>query len=560
MQDVFNGLTEKDLRDIQVVRAYFSDKDESDLLAPSAWLQHWQYNKNQYLKFLFKDNLILERQVSYHQEQYELSHVISRVVFNDFCTYGATDEQKKAMDWKTAMENFYRPLRDSSNPEVQRAWCDIGCLMESWYLASNEFVQGTDTRPSIVPYGDGKTFKIQPHCKVSKALGKLSQIAGLQDEWEPIRIKISQVLNQSKLTGTLHLSIHPMDYFTASLNDYDWQSCMNFIDGDYRRGVIEMMNSPMVVVAYLTGANKKFQVINDVYANNKKWREFFIITPEMISGVKGYPYWSTELEAQTINWLRELIAAAHDELPERFKRVTWIDGIQKFRVGETNELKGINYPVSFDIRCGPAMYDDFYHGEVYQAIFSDKIPMTYCLDYSGFSECLICGNECDEDDEPNDVVCGCCNDYVHCVGCGDRYHKGDIHIVEFDGQYYCSYCYDNLTRCESCGEIIGNDYNVYYFTKTAENGNKYLLEEGKVLCEDCLENYLKNPEAVKEITPPWIYYATWHTISAIDVDDLTEEGQQELFNRPLDEVFNEFSCWNLNTKEAPKPLDEKIPF
>lgn len=558
MQDVFNGLAEKDLRDIHTVRACFSDKDESDILASSAWLRHWQCSKNQYLKFLFKNSLILERQISYHQEQYELSHVISKVIFNDFCTYGATEEQKKVMDWRICMENFYRPLKDSSNPDIQRAWNDINSLMECWYLASNEFTPDGDMRPSIVPYGDGKTFKIQPHCKVSKALGKLSQIAGLVDEWEPIRIKVSQVLNQSKLTGTLHLSIHPMDYFTASLNDYDWQSCMNFINGDYRRGVIEMMNSPMVVVAYLTGANKKFQVVNDVYANNKKWREFFIVTPEMISGVKGYPYWSTELEAQTINWLRELIAAAHDELPEQFQKVTWIDGVQKFHMGEKNELKGINHPVSFDIQCGPAMYDDFYSGEVYQAIFSDKIPMIYYLDYSGFSECLICGNECDGDDEPNEVVCGWCNDYVHCVECGDSYHKDDM--VEFDGQYYCSYCYDNLVRCESCGEVIGNDYLVYYFTKTMENGDKYLLAGSRNLCEDCFTNYLKNPEAVKEITPPWIHFATWHTLSIIDVDDLTEEGQQEIFHQPLDEVFNEFNCWNLNTKEAPKSLDEKIPF
>ena len=71
------------------------------------------------------------------------------------------------------------------------------------------------------------------------------------DEWEEIRLAHSQIFNTNKMTGTLCLSIHPLDYATASDNDNGWSSCMSWRDdGCYRMGTVEMMNSPMVICAY----------------------------------------------------------------------------------------------------------------------------------------------------------------------------------------------------------------------------------------------------------------------------------------------------------------------
>ena len=48
-------------------------------------------------------------------------------------------------------------------------------------------------------------------------------------------------------------------------------------EGSYRLGTVEMMNSPMVICAYLSGKNQ--MDINGVYEwNSKKWRAWAIVS------------------------------------------------------------------------------------------------------------------------------------------------------------------------------------------------------------------------------------------------------------------------------------------
>lgn len=555
MQDVLNGLTEKELADIRELRAFATDRDKHSIIPSRDWLQPWRTSKNEYLRCIFQDDLILERPVVYSQDQIELSHMIEDLVFNGHFRQGATDEQINAINWATHMEEFYQYLKTSIENRVRNALVDIYALMDSWYLASNTFFKENQDGPTLVPYGNGKYFKIQPNCKVSKALGKLSQIAGLQDEWEPVRIKISQILNQSKLNGTLHLSIHPIDYLTASVNNYDWSSCMELCSGDYRRGIIEMMNSSMVVVGYLTGSNKTFNLVSDICPNNKKWREFFIVTPEMISGIKGYPYWNSELEIQVINWIRELIAAHQDELPKQFQDVTWIDGVQQFRMSEKNTIKGLDHEVKFDMQCGPAMYDDFYSGETYQAIFSNKMPSFYSVDYSGFSECLACGNDCsDGSAEPHDMLCDSCNDFVYCSLCGDRYNESEL--IEFNGNLLCGCCYEALPICEHCAEKLdeGEEF-CFYVKRQYADGQEKLYDRLFTLCRDCWEDCIIDKNQIIDIEPPWFHVDKYITV--VDFTNLIKDCQERWFycreNENVDEkYFNGYRCWDLTKDTPPK--------
>ena len=95
-------------------------------------------------------------------------------------------------------------------------------------------------------------------------------------------------------------------------NDCGWHTCMSwFHDGEFRLGTIEMMNSPYVVVTYLT-AKEDMILTEDFYWNNKKWRELFIVTDKVISEIKSYPYVNRALTKYALNWLKDLAENYYD--------------------------------------------------------------------------------------------------------------------------------------------------------------------------------------------------------------------------------------------------------
>jgi hypothetical protein len=127
-------------------------------------------------------------------------------------------------------------------------------------MREENFIQNKITRLyndkeslSFVSPKDGSKVTITLGMKFMKALGKVVEAYNLDQEmFEEFRIAHSQILNDKKLSGRLCLSIHPLDYMTMSDNESDWGSCMSWREGGcYRRGTVEMMTSPVVVVAYL---------------------------------------------------------------------------------------------------------------------------------------------------------------------------------------------------------------------------------------------------------------------------------------------------------------------
>ena len=168
----------------------------------------------------------------------------------------------------------------------------------------------------------------------------------------------SRVRNTAEINANLCLSIHPLDYMTASYNDNNWHSCMNWLQGEYRRGVIEMMNSKCVVVAYLESAHDKLTFYGaDVhYWNSKKWREFFIVRPNYITGIKGYPYWNRNLEDTVLFWLKDLYK---DVFSGKYS-----NSISVWSYDNAVSDRNYNVSVNFDFDCGPAMYNDFYQNVI----------------------------------------------------------------------------------------------------------------------------------------------------------------------------------------------------
>jgi hypothetical protein len=203
----------------------------------------------------------LHYQKSYEELQDELSDMVQQ-----YSKYGRIG--RNGYEFNKAWNHYIYTNRFDFDADQE---CGLHRLMSDDCLISNIY----DGSSFEIQDRNGKSFKINRGCKVSKVLGKLANILNLPG-WEDFRICHSQILNQKDLGGNLTISIHPLDYMTMSDNSYGWESCMSWeSEGGYRQGTVEMMNSRSVVIAYLSGEDK--MRIGDDFWNSKKWRMWLFL-------------------------------------------------------------------------------------------------------------------------------------------------------------------------------------------------------------------------------------------------------------------------------------------
>lgn len=395
-------LTEEDKQLINVLRVvetddsdYYVEDSLNEFVDCDYFLRFWDYNK-EYLSHIFKDKLIIKKPVNVKIED------------------NALLKEVKQLRWSSLFDNFvktiYKMLRINNNiykridhgQSHTNIWETLQyCVFDEEALLSNKY-EG-ETIELILP--DFKVFKITYGTKIMKILRRLSKAANVEDVFEQIRIAQSQILNEAYISATLCLSIHPVDYLTASLNNNDWTSCMNWEEGDYRRGVVEMMNSSYVIVAYLESSSQELTFRdnnnNKTYTwNSKKWREFFIVSPEGIFGIKGYPFWSRQLEDISLNWIKDLLVQDGES--------QYADSIMKWTTDDKYLPEEERPQVIMQFFCGPAMYNDFYGGNIYHAILPKEFEGIIRMNYSGESECVVCGEEEDFEGEEKRLICSSC--------------------------------------------------------------------------------------------------------------------------------------------------------
>ena len=405
-------------------------------------LRVWEKNKDEYLYKLFGEELILKKNVTFKKGN---DNLVKEIV--DFVFY----------------HKFLRSIRNYAleNKEYKNL---LLLANSSTDLALNIY-GGTEF---TIKTPKGKEIKVRHGCKLVRMLGKIADEFGFE-EFEDFRIAHSQILNQKELSGELCISIHPMDYLTMSDNDCGWDSCMSWTDhGDYRRGTVEMMNSPMVVVAYLT-SDSPYLITNEKTWNNKKWRELFIVNEDLITHIKGYPYQSEDLNTATLNWLREL---AQKNLGWEFK-----EEINMISQGCHSIINGKDHRFTFTTDY---MYNDFYEDHAIYLTDKDIYDNYYC-NFSGPAVCICCG-EIDRDyHNPSLVSCDICDPVSYCDSCEEYCSDG---LIEVDGLMLCESCYDDETiKCSACGEIHlrRNMKRVYI----AENHNSLSLMHYFYVCDDC---------------------------------------------------------------------------
>lgn len=356
----------------------------------------------------------------------------------------------------------------------------------------------------------GKILTINKGMKIMRIFGKIvnafyRHLDHVRNDFEDYKKVHSLCLNQKRLSGKLSLSIHPLDFATMSDNECDWDSCMSWMQyGDYRVGTVEMMNSSCVVCAYLE-SEKPMDYMGDKW-NNKRWRQLFIVTPDLIFGIKGYPYDNPDLAETVLNELKRL-----GETNMGWEFSDNIDSLDMARCGYQGLRDGRS--IEFHLNTNN-MYNDI--RDIHYAYVGKKVPNgQFHLNFSGPAVCAECGEIIDWD-ETSELVCSECSGMVRCADCGDLIPRYDA--VNIDGVPYCDYCYNyNFSTCESCGDEMPNDH-VYSFKLMAWHN---MIYESGYLCERCSHEFQKKFEDYME-EMPYVYQGYIVHLEQVPVEDYPE--------------------------------------
>ena len=465
------------------------------------FLRFWNENKEPFFH-AFGEQFIVKKEIRFVKESEELANEMYRALCcGDAVIRGFISKYKRAC------QNIGDKL---NNQDIAY---QMQCFVEDWdMLVNNVYTGPAFTIPANFTK-NGRPLVVNHNCKMVKMLGKIADAIGAEmpiyycshcGSWyiEPIeccnsvtvktsgyelfRQAHSQVLNQKQIKGNLCLSIHPLDYLTMSDNDCGWSSCMSWMEeaGDYRLGTIEMMNSNCVVVAYVEAKDPLF--VCGANWSNKRWRQLYIVTREVILGNRQYPYNSDEIQGVTIRWLRELMGQipGYGPYPE-----------------ETIQLKNNSWNTVRDKRIHFYFYTGYMYNDIYDYrlayVADQKIEdgTYYSCNFSGPAVCTSCGDIIELDTVDASVVqCRACDGHWRCDFCGDWHSSYDDYYTVDDDYIACDWCYHNeLSECEVCGDHHRNDCIAHIYIQFTDTENEEIRDGFNYnfyvsICEDCLNH------------------------------------------------------------------------
>ena len=461
-------------------------------------LRVWDREKDSYLTQFLGGNLILEKEVQFEKSEDDLCDAI-----HASCMSG---------EMQYFYHKFYRYFNAGwDTPNEEAIWKDAcQSLVYSGILCANVYHGKT----VVVPLPNGKKMTLQSGCKVMKTIGKLAEAFGI-DGFEEFRLAHSMILNNKASKGTLCLSIHPMDYVTMSDNAHGWSSCMNWTrpdGGEFRRGTVEMLNSPNVVVAYLKSDSEKFYFEgyskDEEYEwNSKKWRTLMVIDHDIITTIKSYPTYNPTLHEACVEWAREL---AETNLKWKY------EGTGAIKHSTGNDFINDNGVAIWF--TSNTMYNDFGCGDSHYIMSENADGGDIC--YSGADMCMHCGETDRYYDHEGMVVCDCCSRTMRCAECGDRLYDDETYEVE--GRTICQYCYDNHAQeCPECETSYFHD-NMHHFAVIYND--KLYKGDLRSVCPDCLRKTLEKHSGKVhkvEVTRGW-RIETYYAVKFEDLDDFEE--------------------------------------
>lgn len=378
--------------------------------------QYWAENKEELSKMFPEGKLTIEEDIYYKKDSDQI--------------YAEMDESDIISHFRDKMRSAWAKYCTSFGySQSTLTWYNLADLICNSSLANNKYEYDSFTIGSV-----DKPVKICSGMKASRAIIKVAETIGMPAaDIEEFRLEHSRLLNDVEVHGKMVFSIHPMDFMTMSDNDCRWHSCMSWTNsGEYRQGTVEMMNSPYIVEAYIASDKPYCFDDNDpsIMWNNKKWRELFIVSSRCIMGIKGYPYWSRDLEKIALAKLRTL---ATEKLGYHYE-----DSIREFNCeddysdpGTLFDADGNYYYFSTEF-----MYNDFRYTHYGYLAADDDIKVD--INYSGPCQCMLCGDKW-EIDNAEYLTCEHCHDVIYtCKKCGN-----EVDNVTYDqetGKQICWEC------------------------------------------------------------------------------------------------------------------------
>ena len=422
--ELLNELPQEDKDKFFQYVSMYSEGPSPDVSA-DVLLTPWAEAKRD-LYHMFNNNFILRKNVEVKASFEKIKENIRESLLKHPFLCALSDElcSDKVCDRISDFVNHYWDLRSTLSP----------------------YTLAKTTTETSFEFDDGRKFP--RGTKVNKIFKYLAERFNIDKElYEDFCVEYSRYFNTAKLTGELCLSIHPLDYITASDNSCDWHSCMRWMTGagEYRLGTIEMMTSPIVVIAYLRAADDMRISRNpEYYWNSKKWRTFIIVTPEIITTIKNYPYEHEELSAIAVEWLRELAEAS---------------GYSKYQDELFKDL-----PSNLDFETYE-MYNDFHNDPHIYAYLSKSYDLEaekQYINYSGVTVCMCCGRTCAEYDDQSRVCCSDCQPAGYCTNCDCTITDSNELYEGPDGELLCYECYHELVIEDDItgGNIFKDDPNL----------------------------------------------------------------------------------------------------
>lgn len=455
-------MTELDIKKIDQYRRFHTCEEHQygEYCEVQDILQLYEENKQTLYKML-GNQFILEKSIICEKSQQEMRRIFAQATSgNDgklrpFISYFRASIEKI---WNETMGIAKKDINDANEPFVSLYYS----LLSDENLRDNKVVYLSTLPLRFVSPKTGTVITIDKDMKLMKAVQKVVDAYGLdQQRFEDFRIAHSQILNDKQLKGTLCLSIHPLDYMTMSDNKCDWSSCMSWRDtGCYRKGTVEMMNSPIVIIAYLKSDKDmdlfgRYAYVDDeakTYTwNNKKWRELFIVHENVITGIKAYPYMSRNLEEQVLDWLKELAKNnLNREYSDNKYTMTYAHDVV-IQEDDPNPACGLTTDRKFHFCFNTYnMYNDFgctpdgKHMALYNISNIEDKEFAKTIRYSAYATCMCCGETYSTEGCEAYLLCeDCGRSTVTCDCCGWRGPEDSFHWV--DGECICQSCYEDET-------------------------------------------------------------------------------------------------------------------
>lgn len=498
------------------------------LKAPLSYiLREWNKSK-QTLFNIFGEKLMLEKEIQVEEGYNKKVREVNEYLYstNPGITF-ITNLRRLFESNTTYFENTYATRHAIYN------------LTQAYQLFTNRVVKGFTYHNK-----DGKIIKVPEGAKVMKVLQKMAKEFDLPD-FEIFRNHISRITEVRKSKIKFTLSIHPLDYMTMSDNANCWESCMNWTQGpgSYRAGTIEMMNSPLVVVAYIT--TKPYYPANtSIEWTSKSWRELIIVHPNAICSVKSYPYYNIAFDKALVNWLANLVEEKTEWRYNRKKPQESLESCSYIEAWQDKEDEDNHFLLDFETN---EMYNDFGNTENY-GIFSINPPnnkyRTFAINYSGSMTCMCCGEDGYWSDDTEAVVCEDCDPPTYCYCCGERVNTNDA--IEVDGEWVCEDCYNDLHRCLCCEDAHFDEDFTTVFVGHIDNQTINIDYDEHYICNECLANkeYLKylgdtdiRVEIIRLDGGP--YYGMVALL--IEEDDLNVEAKKIISNDPYSTIITDYT-------------------